>query len=250
MNATLTRLLHLSRIGLIPMKVRGGFLRGARWTLWPCSSYWRLEYEPEVQAALRRHAPAEGQVAWDLGAHFGFYSLWLARAVGPRGEVVAFEPDPTSHGRLRRHLALNPWACVRSFPCAVSEKDDTLRLIQNQGAGATTSHLAYHGEQASTGPVVEVATVSLDLLAAREHLRPPALIKIDVEGHAASALKGARDILARHHPRLLISLHSPEECTGVRGELESLGYCPVDLEDRPITWETALFKTVWYHANL
>lgn len=248
MNTALIRLLHVSRIGMLPVRIRNGFLRGARWTLWPCSSYWRLNYEPDVQAALHRHAPAVGEAAWDLGAHFGFYSLWLARCVGPAGEVAAFEPDPASQTKLRRHIILNRLNHIRPFACAASEHDATVRLIQNQGAGATTSHLAYQGESPSTDSAVDVTAVSLDKLAVRENLRPPVLIKIDVEGHAAAALKGARSTLSRHHPRLLISLHSPEECHGVRVELEPLGYQPFDLEDRPVSWEATLFQTAWYRS--
>ena len=246
MNGAIEHLIRISRLGLLPTRIRHGYLRGARWTLWPCSAYWRREYEPDVLAALQLHAPSAGQAAWDLGAHFGFYSLWLARSVGPLGEVAAFEPDPTSYARLRRHVTLNPWAQVRAFACAASERDTSLRLIQSQGAGATTSHLAYQGEQPSSGTAVDINAVALDQLAERENLRPPVLIKIDVEGHAAAALKGARGVLRHHHPRLLISLHCPEECQGVRSELEPLGYLPYSLENRPIAWDDALFQTVWY----
>ncbi|RRK00726.1 FkbM family methyltransferase [Opitutaceae bacterium TAV3] len=249
MNPLCTRLLLASRLGLLPVRIRHGLLRGSRWTLWPHSSYWRGNYEPDVQAALARHVPRPGVSAWDLGAHFGFYSLWLARAVGPKGEVTAIEPDPVSFIRLRRHVRLNPWAPVRAFACAASDHEGAAHLIQNQGAGATTSHLPYDGETPSLGPVVEIRTQPLDTLARCEGLRPPVLVKIDVEGHAAAALRGAAGTLALHHPRLLISLHSPEECAGVHEQLAPLGYRPAGLDDRPLDWDETLFRTVWYHVN-
>lgn len=249
MTPLLARLLNFSRIGLLPVRIRHGHLRGARWTLWPHSSYWRGHYEPDVQSALARHAPPPGSAAWDLGAHFGFYSMWLARAVGAGGEIVAVEPDPVSFSRLCRHIRLNPWAPVRAFACAASDRESVVRLIQNAGAGATTSHLPYQGEQPATAPTVEIRTMTLDALVAREKLRPPVLVKIDVEGHAAAALRGAAEILSRHRPRLLISLHSPEECAGVRDQLAPLGYRPFHLDDdRPVSWDDTLFKTAWFHV--
>lgn len=246
MNPFLTHLLNLSRLGLLPVRIRHGYLRGARWTLWPHSSYWRGHYEPDVQAALVRHTPPRGEAAWDLGAHFGFYSLWLARAVGPGGEIVSVEPDPVSQSRLRRHIRLNPWAPVRAYACAASDQAGKVHLIQSEGAGATTSHLPYQGEKPAATSTIEIETVRLDDLAVREKLRPPTLIKIDVEGHAAAALRGAAETLARHRPRLLISLHSPEECAGVRDQLAPLGYSPSSVDDQPLSWEETLFHTTWF----
>lgn len=248
MKPSLVSLLTRTRLGLLPVRIRHGNLRGARWTLWPHSAYWRGYYEPEVQAALGRHVPPPGAAAWDLGAHFGFYSLWLTRAVGPQGEIVAIEPDPVSHARLVRHVRLNRWANVRPFACAASDRAATVSLIQSGGAGATTSHLPYQHESTRGARTVEVVTCALDALAEREKLRPPTLVKIDVEGHAAAALRGAAATLQRHRPRLLISLHSPEECTGVRDQLFPLGYTPTDLHDRTLGWDEALFQTVWFHV--
>jgi len=247
MNSLLNFILGKTGLGWLTVHIRQGYLRGSRWTLWPCSSYWRSTYEPDVQAALLRHTPAKGTAAWDLGAHCGFYSLWLARAVGPQGEIIAIEPDPTSFKRLSRHALLNPDAPIRPMVGAASDLDGVLNLIQSEGAGATTSHLAYAGETPAKESLVSVRTFRLDTIATRENLRPPTLIKIDVEGHAAAALRGAIKTLKQHRPRLLISLHSAEECEGVRALIEPLGYQPALLEDdSPVSWESTLYKTAWF----
>ncbi|MBS0630870.1 MAG: FkbM family methyltransferase [Verrucomicrobia bacterium] len=227
-----------------PVRMRHSFLRGSRWTLWPHSAYWRGNYEPEVQAALQKHAPPAGGAAWDLGAHFGFYTLWLARAVGPTGQVCAFEPEPVSFDRLRRHVAMNQLDQVRLYHRAASEATGEEPLILIEGPGATTSHLAYQGETSAGQPTVSIKTVSLDQLFSAERLAPPRFIKIDVEGHAAPALRGARTVIAQFLPVILISLHSPDEVDGVRQQLEPLGYRPYNLADVPVTWPATLFQTV------
>lgn len=48
-----------------------------------------------------------GWNCWDLGAHFGLYSVALALRVGPEGQVAAFEPNPVSFARLERHRRMN-----------------------------------------------------------------------------------------------------------------------------------------------
>ncbi|HVU25336.1 MAG TPA: FkbM family methyltransferase [Opitutus sp.] len=227
-----------------PVRIRHGFLRGARWTLWPHSAYWRGHYEPDVQAALERHAPPPGAAAWDLGAHFGFYTLWLARAVGSTGQVCAFEPDAASFARLRGHVASNRLEHVRLYPCAVSDAPGERLLVQTEGAGATTSHLPYLGEAPPSANAASVHTVALDALLASDRLAPPAFLKIDIEGHAGSALHGARALLARHRPTILISLHSPDEVEGVRAALAPLGYAPRALDDSTLGWSDTLFRTV------
>jgi FkbM family methyltransferase len=41
-----------------------------------------------------------GAVVVDVGANFGLHSLYLSRAVGPQGTVIAFEPDPDNYALL------------------------------------------------------------------------------------------------------------------------------------------------------
>jgi hypothetical protein len=74
-------------------------------------------FDPPIAAAIARHA-RPGTVAIDAGAHIGFVSMLLARAVGQSGRVESFECDPRIVGRLREHLELNsrsaPPPCPRS----------------------------------------------------------------------------------------------------------------------------------------
>ncbi len=50
----------------------------------------------------------EGMVCYDLGAHnAGFYTLALARLVGPTGRVIAFEPLAENAANILHHLTIN-----------------------------------------------------------------------------------------------------------------------------------------------
>lgn len=58
--------------------------------------------------------------------------------------------------------------------------------------------------------------------------RPVSLLKLDTEGHELQALQGARDILGRDRPRVIVELGGPAQRAGqpesVAGFLEHLGY--------------------------
>ena len=43
----------------------------------------------------------------DLGANIGYFTLLLARLVGPTGRVYAFEPDPRCTALIKRSLERN-----------------------------------------------------------------------------------------------------------------------------------------------
>ncbi len=61
-----------------------------------------------------------GQVALDLGANHGYYTLLLVDLVGPGGKVHAFEPNPRLAELLDMNIALNGfWRTARARAEAV-----------------------------------------------------------------------------------------------------------------------------------
>src|ERR1700758_4628848 len=50
----------------------------------------------------------EGDVALDIGAHSGSYTILMASRCGQTGRVVAFEPDPYARELLVKNHSLNP----------------------------------------------------------------------------------------------------------------------------------------------
>jgi FkbM family methyltransferase len=235
--------LSRSPIGLIPVRIRTGIAQGARWTLLPHSAYWRQRGEGDVDAAAADLSPLTGRCFWDLGAHFGLYTIGLARLVGPTGQVAAFEPDPRSHARCARHVAMNDLKNVRLFRAAVSDRAALQEFIV-PAAGATFNHLRYEDEPAVAGEkTIRIETLVLDDLVAAGRIRPPQLVKVDVEGHGAKAVAGARRAIAAHHPVLVMSFHSHAEANDTQALLEPLGYRCFENDGRPLAWSAVVFRT-------
>jgi FkbM family methyltransferase len=186
--------------------VHGGPLGGKRLQVRVGSekAYWSGVYEPEVQQIIEG-LQLDDAVAWDVGAHVGFFSLLLASRCR---RVVALEPSPENARRLRANVELND-APVDVREVAVSGRVGTAFL----DGSAEMSHLA------SSGIVVE--TITLDALLAEAG--PPDFVKMDVEGAELDALRAAPELLA-HRPTILVEVHGPEQRDGVHELLSDAGF--------------------------
>lgn len=221
----LRRFLSLRPIAWFPVRVRRGLAAGARWTFFPWTSYWRGLHEPEVQARLLQLGDWTGRHIWDLGSHYGFFTVGLARRTGPTGSVAAFEPNPLSYRRLAHHVKLNRLSWVKCFPGAVSDAAGTSRMYFHGGMETTSSHLAYDGQTSDEGMItMDVPLFRLDDLVAEGKIARPDFIKMDVEGHGHHALAGARATITACRPVILTGFHSQQETDGVLAILQPLGY--------------------------
>jgi FkbM family methyltransferase len=224
-------LLRASGAEFLPVRVRKGVAARARWTLYPFSSYWRGTHEPAVQAAIQELGGGNisGWSCWDLGAHYGLYSVGLALRTGPSGEVAAFEPNPLTFSRLERHRRMNRLNHLKLFKAAASDSEGQQSLFTYGSLRSTTTHLRFDGEAGVGGQPIEVDTLTLDGLVASGRIREPDFVKIDVEGHGHRALAGAMRSIANKRPILLVALHSEPETLGIMGLLQPLGYSCVRL---------------------
>jgi len=137
-----------------------------------------------------------GMFVVDVGANIGFYSLLLARYVGPAGRVLAFEPDPENFSMLKRNIEANGYSNINPINKAVGavSTKDYLYLSDIH----TGDHRTYPCDRRRTIPVEVVA---LDDFLPREQRVD--LIKIDIQGFEGKALEGMKRIL-RSHPEVTI----------------------------------------------
>lgn len=216
-----------------PVPILKGPARGKWWTLYPYSAYWRQGgHEAEMDAAMQSVGDLRGKSAWDFGAHYGIYSLVLSCLVGNDGQVVSFEPDSVSFARLEKHMRMNRVQNAVIFNAAASDTCGESFIVLDSGAGGTTSHLLYWGEQLTDEHTTQrVECLRADELVAAGRIRLPDLIKIDVEGHGAYALRGASKSVEQTKPVIIASMHSPQEIEGIRDILRPMSYTVEKLSD-------------------
>lgn len=149
----------------------------------------------------------KGMKVVDIGAHIGYFTLLLAKLVGPTGKVYAFEPQRDCFELLTRNIALNKYDNVEVVRKAISDKTGHQNFYYASiagGAGFWSS-----AESNTNCEIVESTTLD-DFF--REKEWPPSidLVKIDIEGEEPAAIEGMRDFLRENtKPLKMIIEFSP-----------------------------------------
>lgn len=159
-------------------------------------------WEPEVEKELRERL-SDGDVAFDVGANLGYFSAVMAQAVGRDGEVAAFEPVGTTFRRLEETRRWSSLPQIKAFNVAVGDHEGTVRLwhARESSAIASTSYRVPGGRQET----VELGTIDGYVTAGT--VRPPRLIKIDVEGHELDVVRGAMGTIRTYLPDLIFEVN-------------------------------------------
>lgn len=187
-------------------------------------------YDPLAEALVARYA-RPGSAVVDAGAHLGYFTLRLARAVGPQGSVHAFECDPRLIPRLREHVTLNRLDRVHVEQFAAAERSgDELTLHLPAQLGWASLRAGIWPDEATA----KVRTAAIDdvLDNADVAAGDVSFVKLDVEGAELDALRGLSRTLERGRPALLVEYipwrmralgQDPEDMLGVLAEA---GYTP------------------------
>jgi FkbM family methyltransferase len=163
-----------------------------------------------------------GQVALDVGANHGYYSLVLADLVGATGRVHAFEPNPRLLDLLERTVALNGfWHLVAPQGAAVADRPGPPMAFVATEAEPKNGRLLMPGEAAPDGPGTirtEVPVLSLDAAV------PGAadFVKIDVEGAEELVWHGMQSLIARSPGIRIVMEFNPGRCRTPRETLEGI----------------------------
>jgi FkbM family methyltransferase len=162
-------------------------------------------------------AIAPGDVIFDVGAHFGTYTLIGAARGGPDTLVVAYEPCDLTRQYLMRHLRWNgAERQVLVRPVCCGSASGSVAFFHRPGRPEGINGLLPHEDLVQT--TVRQTTLDREV---EELGLVPALIKIDVEGAELDVLKGAARVLDVHRPRVLVSLH-PKRLAQVGADCETV----------------------------
>lgn len=143
----------------------------------------------------------------DIGAHIGWYSVSLARKAK---HVYAFECSPKSFNYLCANLTLNKLDYqVTKYNCALSDTEGEVDYYIRDaldGGGNGITKLDYDVQKNTN--TIKVPAKTLDSF----NLDNISFIKIDVEGHELSVLKGAVETIKKNnHPPILFESWDPEK---------------------------------------
>lgn len=169
-------------------------------------TFWKVFEKGEWERECIQHmmdVVEDGDVLIDVGASAGAYTILFSKLVGPKGLVYAFEPDPKAFEFLHDNVRMNGLSNVRTENLALADSPGTLTFrapILGEGNSSSVYAEPWWGKR-FTAPAT-----TIDLYCRLNRIQPRGL-KIDVEGAECSVLKGALDVLEKHHPWLLLEFH-------------------------------------------
>src|SRR5882672_8396061 len=164
------------------------------------TTYVLLEQEAwfEKEPAFLRRWLKPGMTVIDIGANLGVYALPMARLVGPRGRVFAYEPGRQARRLLEQSRELNAASNLEVIGLALSDSEREGRLTAR--ASSEYNALADDGE----GEPVRVSALDSEL--SRFASASLDFIKIDAEGEEERILAGGRELSARHSPLVMFEV--------------------------------------------
>ncbi len=143
-----------------------------------------------------------GQVAVDVGAHAGIHLWDLARQVGPKGQVFAFEPLPRLYAGLVKRIFSGGMTHVVPLCVALSDREEEAEFqIVNDAPGL--SGLKGDGlgrELEGKTEILSLRTLTLDQILGTR--RDVSFIKIDAEGADFNVIRGAAALMKASHPAI------------------------------------------------
>lgn len=147
----------------------------------------------------------EGMVAIDVGANLGYFTIVMAALCGPRGRVLAVEPNPECARRLQESVMLNGFGGRVDVHQTVVGADDgdsvTLVLPRDNPGGAHVASVVPDG-----AGQLAAQTRRLDRIAGA---LDAVLVKIDAEGMEERILQGMTAMIAGDRLRYILVEFSP-----------------------------------------
>lgn len=159
-------------------------IRRGRWEDW---------IEPYIINSVR-----PGSVFVDAGANVGYYSILVARVVGPTGRVYAYEPNPRLHDLLKKNFFINGLTGEAFTNALGSERREAtlwVRTFDSGGGYLSNDPNCDATASGHTGVRVDVAVLD-DILAKDTEIDS---MKIDVEGYEPEVVAGAKNVIKRSH---------------------------------------------------
>ncbi|UCF42775.1 MAG: FkbM family methyltransferase [Planctomycetota bacterium] len=141
------------------------------------------------ERALLRDIIKPGMTVVDVGANIGIYTGYMARIVGEKGRVYAFEPSPYTFSLLKKY---NKNHHVTLVQAAVGDTTGKITLYLSDKLNV--DHHTYETDEQRQK--IDVLSYRLDDYLKNEKVD---FIKMDIQGFEHKALSGMRNILQTNH---------------------------------------------------
>jgi FkbM family methyltransferase len=158
-----------------------------------------------------KHFPIlDGYRVLDIGAHYGFFSVFAAQQ-GRGIKVVCYEPSKSTFGILRKNLDNNlPQESSFAFNCGLSDKSEESIFYKPEGHDASGTLLKRNLGQTSS-PIIEERVRIEEAGRIWDVFESYDFAKLDCEGSELAILRCLGEQIKRLHYIVLEYHEAPEE---------------------------------------
>jgi len=151
-----------------------------------------------------------GMVVVDVGANVGTHTLAMAGMVGPKGWVVALEPQPFIFRLLSANLVMNGCENVVTINAGAGKSAGWLD-VPNIGYRASANYGALGIERFAREPDAPQGGAPVPLMRLDDipAARGASLLKIDAEQMEVPVIEGALELIRRNRPLLYVENELP-----------------------------------------
>ena len=207
-----------------PLRAIGGWWWIWRYRFEMLVGWYELPTSQWIRKVLR-----EGAASADIGAHIGYFTRLMGKAVGPNGHVFAFESSPENFSLLKHNVGRARLHNATCSQLAVADRVGSETLYISPGH-SNHSLVAGYTDSRET---VEVAATTFDAFLHTAKAPMLALVKIDAEGAEPRILRGMRGAISDNPDLVLVIEVNPRalECAGSTPEqlmssIEAFGLVP------------------------
>lgn len=172
----------------------------------------------------------QGMTVFDIGAHFGYFTMLAADLVGEQGRVVAFEPTPRTIDTLQKNVGSRPQVTIRRAAVWSTSGQLKLRDFGPRSSAFNTVLKDARSTKLELGRGEEITVDALPIdRFVREHRIIPDFVKIDAESAEQHVLQGMYHTLQDHSPMVTLEVGDVGVAGAARSSaliesLEELGY--------------------------
>lgn len=164
-------------------------------------------FEEELTNYILEYVTPE-MTFFDIGAHYGYFSLLASKMVGPNGQVHSFDPTPSTFKILSQNLQSVENSVLQNIAVWSSEQTLTLNDYGLKYASLNTLLKARASADKINqldGNTYSVKANSIDNYCHTKNIRPD-FVKIDAENAELEIIKGMNNIIRIAQPMITVEV--------------------------------------------
>jgi FkbM family methyltransferase len=142
----------------------------------------------------------EGSVFMDVGAHYGFYSAFLAQLLNDRARparLIAVEPDTDNYRCLVQTMAGTPPPIKPELlQIALGDTDGEVTLQRSQYTACARTYRTTGSHDGASVPIRRLDSLAKEMFPTER----VAFMKVDIDGAEPMLLRGGAELLGRDRP--------------------------------------------------